>query len=250
MTTASYQLTLDQLLRMAPENSTTRQQIADVLEQTLAEHGFSPQKIGPGDMQDLLFPHLDRALALLVGDDGLRQGTLRRVGELLIAQELGAVFGAGADAPIDDDELDLDDEEHEASPEEDDDFDIEDEVGPSLGASSRTSPRYNLSSEAEQSRLIADLGRVSGVQSVMICRHNGEVLMARSLTDTSRLGGVVAATIMLLRNQKLRLMSAHVGQTIMCVRPFGDCAVAVLAQPSANVGRLLTELSQIEAINS
>lgn len=101
---------------------------------------------------------------------------------------------------------------------------------------------YALEKEADQDALIAHLGRMTGVQGVLVCRATGEVLRERSLSGAASLGGVIAATALLFQKRALRLMSADLGGRTVCMRPLGACCVAVVAGPQVNVGRLLTEL--------
>ena len=124
-----------------------------------------------------------------------------------------------------------------------DDFEFDD---PEYAAAPSTR-HYALSGEAGQDALIRDLGRMQGVLGVMVTRENGEVLRVGALRDVTRLGSVVAATSLLLRQRGLKLLAADLGQQTVCMRPLGQYSVAVVAGPQVNVGRLLTELQQLEA---
>ncbi|WP_104989479.1 roadblock/LC7 domain-containing protein [Deinococcus sp. NW-56] len=106
---------------------------------------------------------------------------------------------------------------------------------------------YALDTAEGQEALIQDLGRLQGVQGVLVCRANGEVLRERALRGGGGLGGVVAATAMLFQARSLRLMSADMGDRTVCMRPLGGYCVAVVAGAGVNVGRLLAELGQVEA---
>lgn len=105
---------------------------------------------------------------------------------------------------------------------------------------------YDLGSPAGQEELLRELARFSGVQGVMLCRASGEVLQSRSLTGAGALGGVVAATALLLGGRTLRLMSADLGGRTICMRPLGLYCVAVVVGPQANVGRMLVELQALQ----
>ncbi|MDO4264153.1 MAG: hypothetical protein Q4C67_08135, partial [Deinococcus sp.] len=219
--------------------------------------GLSAGNLSAEQLQEWLFPTLDRAYAGLLDEDS-RRGMLRSLSEQLVAQELGAVFaptalstaapdsaatdtavtGTAATGPVQTAPAMPAQEADEGVADEDwdfgeDEFELED---PEY-LNAPVTRAYDLGQSADQSRLIADLGRVSGVQSVMICRENGEVMQMRSLKDLSALGSVVAATVLLLRGRSLRLMSAQVGGTVVCVRPLGSYAVAVLASPEVNSER-------------
>lgn len=104
---------------------------------------------------------------------------------------------------------------------------------------------YALEQEADQEALIAHLGRMTGVQGVLVCRATGEVLRERSLSGAASLGSVIAATALLFQKRALRLMSADLGGRTVCMRPLGGFCVAVVAGPQVNVGRLLAELQHL-----
>lgn len=247
-----HQIALSVFHSAAQEQGLPVAELQRIFNKALMAKGFTPEGLDGEQLQGLLFPELDYAYGGLLAEEPRRR-MLREISELLAAQELGAMFtpkaaehdlnfseSLDADVPQaatvtatkDDDDWDFGEDE----------FEFED---PEYLAA-QTARGYDLSQSAEQSRLITDLGRVNGVQSVMVCRQNGEVINSRSLRDLSSLGGVVAATILLLRGRSLRLMSAQVGGTVVCVRPLQDYAVAVLAAPSVNIGRLLSELGQVQ----
>ncbi|GAA5437122.1 roadblock/LC7 domain-containing protein [Deinococcus aquaticus] len=122
-----------------------------------------------------------------------------------------------------------------------DDFEFEDpEYGGMLEGRA-----YDLSTTLDQDALIQLLGKLSGVQGVMVCRSSGEVLRSRSVKDPAGLGSVVAASAMLFQKRALRLMSADLGGQTVCMCPLGAYCVAVVANSQANVGRLLVELQQL-----
>ncbi|GGL01156.1 roadblock/LC7 domain-containing protein [Deinococcus radiotolerans] len=104
---------------------------------------------------------------------------------------------------------------------------------------------YDLGSTLDQDTLIQTLGRLSGVQGVMVCRASGEVLRVRAVRDANGLAGVVAASAMLFQKRALRLLSAELGGQTVCVCPLGEYCVAVIASSQTNVGRLLVELQQL-----
>ncbi|MDV6373059.1 roadblock/LC7 domain-containing protein [Deinococcus arenicola] len=105
---------------------------------------------------------------------------------------------------------------------------------------------HDLGNAAGQEALLRELARLSGVQGVMLCRASGEVLQSRSVSGAVGLGGVVAATALLLRGRTLRLLSVDLGDRTVCMRPLGDYCVAVVVGAQANVGRLLVELQGLE----
>ncbi|MXV21592.1 roadblock/LC7 domain-containing protein [Deinococcus xianganensis] len=123
-----------------------------------------------------------------------------------------------------------------------DDFEFDDPEY-AAGLSGRS---YDLNTTMDQDTLIQTLGRLSGVQGVMVCRANGEVLRVRAVRDANGLAGVVAASAMLFQKRALRLLSADLGGQTVCVCPLGEHCVAVIASSQANVGRLLVELQQIK----
>ena len=123
-----------------------------------------------------------------------------------------------------------------------DDFEFDDpDFAPSAGGRA-----YDLDTPLGQEELIQDLGRLSGVQGVMVCRANGEVLRVRAIREASGLGAVVAASALLFQKRSLRLLSAELGGRTVCVRPLGAHCVAVVVNSQSNVGRLLVELQQLK----
>lgn len=125
-----------------------------------------------------------------------------------------------------------------------DDFEFDDPEYAS-GPSGR---QYDLSSTLDQDNLIQTLARLNGVQGVMVCRANGEVLRVRAVREATGLAGVVAASAMLFQKRALRLLSADLGGQTVCVCPLGEYCVAVIASSQANVGRLLVELKQVQVV--
>ncbi|RTR29909.1 roadblock/LC7 domain-containing protein [Deinococcus radiophilus] len=242
--TASYHTALNELTRLEQSQTGLQPgQLRAVLDTTLEQQGLSGRTLEADQLEVLLFPELDSRLENAI-DTGVlsaedRRAALRHISELLAAQQLEAMMPGGAAQQNASALDDLAEDDWEFG---EDDFELDDPEyvsAPSLR-------RYDLSQSADQDRLITELGRVSGVQSVMVCRQNGEVVQSRSLNDLTKLGSVVAATVMLLRGRSLRLMSAQVGGTVVCVRPMGEHAVAVLADPGVNIGRLLSELGQLQ----
>lgn len=124
-----------------------------------------------------------------------------------------------------------------------DDFEFSDPDYTHLQA---TTKRYDLSSAPGQDALLYELARHAGVQTVVLCTTSGQVLNVRAPQGAPQLGSVVAATALLLRQRELRLLSAHLGSATVCMRVVGDYCVALLARGDINVGRLLSELQQIE----
>ena len=85
-----------------------------------------------------------------------------------------------------------------------------------------------------------------GVQTVVLCSTDGQVISVRAPQGAPQLGSVVAATALLFRQRDLKLLSADLGNATVCMRVVGGYCVALLARGSVNVGRLLSELQQIE----
>ncbi|THF85217.1 roadblock/LC7 domain-containing protein [Deinococcus sp. KSM4-11] len=124
-----------------------------------------------------------------------------------------------------------------------DDFEFDDPDS----ALTSTGQSYDLDSPLGQEDLLQALGRLSGVQGVMVCRANGEVLRVRAIREAPGLGAVVAASALLFQQRTLRLLSAELGGRTVCVRPLGAYCVAVIVNSQSNVGRLLVELQQLKA---
>ncbi len=159
-------------------------------------------------------------------------------------EELGQSAASGDAAQVnaaqDDDasENDLGDDLFSA-----DDFEFSD---PEYGHLQASSKSYALESKAGQDALLYELARHAGVQTVVLCNTNGQVLSVRAPQGAPQLGSVVAATAMLFRQRELRLLSADLGNATVCMRVVGPYCVALLARGGINVGRLLGELQQIE----
>ena len=124
-----------------------------------------------------------------------------------------------------------------------DDFEFSD---PEYGHLQASSKRYALNTPAGQDALLLELARQSGVQTVVLCSTGGQVLNVRAPHGAPQLGSVVAATALLFRDRELKLLSADLGSATICLRVVGPYCVALLARGSVNVGRLLSELQQIE----
>lgn len=123
-----------------------------------------------------------------------------------------------------------------------DDFEFDDpEFGGTLAERS-----FDLSGAGGQEQLIQHLGRMQGVQSVLISRATGEVIREKAMRDSKGLSSVVAATAMLFQKRGLKLMSADLGGQTICMRPLpGGYCVAVVAGQQVNIGRLLAEMQQV-----
>ncbi len=123
------------------------------------------------------------------------------------------------------------------------DFEFSDPDYVHLQAASKT---YQLSTPQGQDALLYELARHAGVQTVVLCSTDGRVISVRAPQGAPQLGSVVAATALLFRQRDLKLLSADLGNATVCMRVVGGYCVALLARGSVNVGRLLSELQQIE----
>lgn len=123
-----------------------------------------------------------------------------------------------------------------------DDFEFDD---PELGGT-LSKQVFNLSDANGQEALIQHLGRMQGVQGIMISRPSGEVLREKAVRDSRSLSSVMAATAMLFGKRGLRLMSVDLGTQTVCMTPLGSYLVAVVAGSQVNIGRLLAEMEQLE----
>lgn len=110
----------------------------------------------------------------------------------------------------------------------------------------KTSQRtFQLSSAAGQEQLIQYLGRMQGVQGIMISGQKGEVLREKAVRESKSLSGVMAASVMLF-GKGLKLISVSCGQQTICMRPLAGYYITVVAGPQVNIGRLLAEIGQLE----
>lgn len=124
-----------------------------------------------------------------------------------------------------------------------DDFEFIDPEYSHLQAASKS---YALATPEGQNALLTELARNAGVQTVVLSNLQGQVITERAPQGVAPLGSVVAATALLLRGRGLKLVSAQFASGTVCMRVVGDYCVAVVARGNVNVGRLLTELQQIE----
>nr|WP_216323844.1 roadblock/LC7 domain-containing protein [Deinococcus aestuarii] len=234
MTNAVYNLTVRTLSGIVSERAAET-----MLRAALREQGLAPEGVSARDMGRVLEgPLLGRLSGVLPAAQARAElGALARQlagppgGEAVPGaaapvaawdETPGAETGSWEDGPLlGADDFEFDDPDHMTPPGE------------------RT---YDLEDPADQDALIAHLGRMTGVQGVLVCRATGEVLRERSLSGAANLGSVIAATALLFQKRALRLMSADLGGRTVCMRPLGACCVAVVAGPQVNVGRLLTEL--------
>lgn len=126
------------------------------------------------------------------------------------------------------------------------DFDIDDFELDDPGISGPDVRAYDLSDPATQENLMQEISRIQGVQGVLICDESGEVLRERGVQNGPNVGAVMAATTMMLQQYTLRLMSVDLGNRIVCMRPVGNHAVIVVAGAKVNIGRLFTQLQQVQ----
>lgn len=209
MPNAVYILTVQLLTELLPESS------AALLEKAMREYGLTPENVTTTQMRDVL----TRQQA----DSPQDAEVWRAVSERLDTLKEGEVSLEASSFESDD--FEFDDPEYSAAP---------------------GRPTYLLDAPAGQDALIRDLGRLAGVQGVLVTRENGEILRSKALRDASGLGSVIAATAALFRRQGLRLLSAELGTQTVCMRPAHGYCVAVVAGANVNTGRLLAELERAE----
>lgn len=104
---------------------------------------------------------------------------------------------------------------------------------------------YDLRQPADQEALLGDLARQRGVQGVVLCGAQGQVVRARLARNAQPLGGVIAATALVFRDRPWRVMCADLGEQTVCMRSLGGHYVALLASGQGNVGRLIAELGAL-----
>ncbi|WP_425146890.1 roadblock/LC7 domain-containing protein [Deinococcus sp.] len=124
-----------------------------------------------------------------------------------------------------------------------DDFEYDD---PDYSAFQGEGRSYDLSGPQGQELLLSDLARQPGVQGVVLCSQDGQVLRSRAQRGGTSLGSIVAATIMLFRNRQLSILSADLGSVKVCMRPLGVYCVAVLGGEGVNIGRVISELQGLK----
>lgn len=109
---------------------------------------------------------------------------------------------------------------------------------------SSTQRRFDLTSVVGQDEVIQHLGRMQGVQGVLISRVTGEILREKGIRETKSLAAVMAASGLLF-GQGLKLISVSFSQQMVCMRSVKGYCITVLGGPQVNTGRLLVELQQL-----
>lgn len=104
---------------------------------------------------------------------------------------------------------------------------------------------YDLSAPADQEALLGDLARQRGVQGVVLCDGQGQVVRARLSRSAQPLGSVIAATALVFKDRPWRVMCADLGEQTVCMRSLGGHYVALLASGQGNIGRLIAELGAL-----
>lgn len=105
---------------------------------------------------------------------------------------------------------------------------------------------YDLSSASGQDTLLSDLARFDGVQGVVLCDAQGQVVRSRVSRGAEALGTVMAATSRALGQRPWRILCADLGTQTVYVRPLGRHVVALLTASNTNVGRVIGELSVVK----
>lgn len=233
------------LIAQALAGSISPRAAETMLQASLKEANLSADAVTPADMQDLLNGSLLTRLSAALPPNRAREEVM------LISRQLERKYpkaptlftDVGSLAAWDDTLISPVNPAHDGSDLSEDDFEFDD---PDFGGT-LTQRHFDLSTEGGQDQLIQHLGRMQGVQSVMISSGSGQVLKFRAMRDPKGLSSVMAATAMLFQKRNLKLMSVDLGNQTVCMRPLGAYSVAVVAGSQVNIGRLLAELQQVEA---
>ncbi len=214
-----------------------------MLQAALKEKGLNPGEVTPTEMQQVLSGPLMMRLSAAIPPARARAELMALSRELATSYPKAPTLftDVGSFASWDDTTISPINPLHDAPDLTADDFEFDDPEF-SSGLSERT---FALSEASGQEALIQHLGKMQGVQGVMISRSSGEVLRVRAMRDAKGLSAVIAATAMLFQKRNLKLMSADLGGQTVCMRPIGAYCVAVVAGPNVNIGRLLAELQQV-----
>lgn len=240
MTNPVYNMTIQALAgSVSPRAAET------LLQAALKEASLTAASVTPADMQDLLQGPLLTRLSAALPPHRAREEVM------LISRQLERKYpkaptlftDVGSLAAWDDTMISPINPAHDGFELSEDDFEFDD---PDFGGTleQRT---FDLSSGDGQDALIQHLGRMQGVQSVMISSATGQVLKVKAMRDPKGLSSVMTATALLFQKRQLKLMSVDLGNQTVCMRPVGPYSVAVVAGAQVNVGRLLAELQQVEA---
>lgn len=231
------------LIAQALTGSVSDRAAETMLQASLKESGLSPDDISPEEMQRVLSgPLMTRLSAVLPANRARAELlTLSRELEKQYPKAPTLFTDVGSFAAWDDTLISPMSPWNDAPDLTADDFEFDD---PEFSAALATRT-FKLSEDRGQEELIQHLGRMQGVQGVMVCRSNGEVLRVKAMRDAKGLSAVIAATALLFQKRNLKLMSADLGGQTICMRPLGLYCVAVIAGSQVNIGRLLAELQQI-----
>ncbi|RJF72252.1 roadblock/LC7 domain-containing protein [Deinococcus cavernae] len=233
------------LIAQALTGSVSSRAAETMLQAAMKEAGLSADSVTPADMQDLLNgPLLTRLSAALPPQRAREEVTLiSRQLERKYPKAPTLFTDVGSLAAWDDTMISPINPAHDGFELSEDDFEFDD---PDFGGTLEQRA-FDLNSEKGQEELIQHLGRMQGVQSVMISSRAGQVLKFKAMRDPKGLSSVMTATALLFQKRQLKLMSVDLGAQTVCMRPLGPYSVAVVAGAQVNVGRLLAELQQVEA---
>ncbi|WP_291425649.1 roadblock/LC7 domain-containing protein [Deinococcus sp.] len=216
-----------------------------MLQAALKEKGLNAAEVTPEQMQGVLFGPLKTRLTAAL-PSARAEAELTALSKLLERQfpKAPTLFtDVGSFASWDDTLISPTNPAHDGNELGADDFEFDDPEF-STGLSLRT---FDLTTEVGQEDLIKHLGRMQGVQGVLVSLSSGEVLRVKAMRDAKGLSAVIAATALLFQKRHLKLMSAQLGEQTVCMRPLGTYCIAVIAGPQVNIGRLLAELQQLGA---
>ncbi|GGR22786.1 roadblock/LC7 domain-containing protein [Deinococcus ruber] len=234
MPTPVYTLVVDAL-----SGSVSERAADTMLRDALRDAQLAAETVTPQEMQAVLSgPLLRRLSAVLPPQQAGR--TLRSISRRVVEKNPRApTLFLDPEGPLHWDSLDETGAEGDLGAE---DFEYDD---PDYSAFQGEGRSYDLSGAAGQDALLSDLARQPGVQGVVLCSQDGQVLRSRSQREGGAVGSIVAATILLFRNRKLSILSADLGSVKVCMRPLGVYCVAVLGGEQINIGRVITELQQL-----
>ncbi|WP_188964003.1 roadblock/LC7 domain-containing protein [Deinococcus aquiradiocola] len=224
-------------------SSSVSERAADtMLKAALKDAQFSPDSVTAQEMQTVLSGPLLRRLASVL-PQAQASRDLRALSRRIAEQHPRALtLFVDPEGPLHWDSLD-DDGQDEVGGLQADDFEYDD---PDFSVFQGEQRVYDLGSAEGQEQMLSDLARQPGVQGVVICAQDGRVLRSRAPRGEKALSSIVAATVMLFRQRSLSILCADLGQIKVCMRPIGEYCVAVLAGESVNIGRVITELQQLQ----
>ncbi|MBB6098341.1 hypothetical protein HNR42_001766 [Deinobacterium chartae] len=108
-------------------------------------------------------------------------------------------------------------------------------------------PRADLGAPEVRDLILSRFALEEGVTGVLLSTKTGQVLGARTRSKAEELASLSAATTLLIGQKPFRVFYADLESHLVCIAPLhGNVLLTVVAGPTTNVGRLLSEIQNIK----